>query len=127
MRISEGALAAALAWGVLAAACGTPSQPSRSASKITPAAAPARITQFYATAPNLARGEQELLCYGVENARTVRLSPPPQELSAALARCVEVDPKSTTTYSLTAEGAAGPPAKSEVTVTVGPRTSKSST
>ncbi len=95
-----------------------PAGPPIDTCKSPPAAA--RITQFYATAPELARGEQELLCYGVENASTVRLAPPPQELSAALARCVEVNPTQTTRYTLTAEGAGGPPATGELTVTVGP-------
>ncbi len=81
---------------------------------------PPRITQFYATSPRLAAGEQELLCYGVANAKTVKLSPPAQELSAALSRCIEVTPKETTTYTLTAEGETGPPASSELTVTLGP-------
>jgi hypothetical protein len=81
---------------------------------------PPRITQFYATAPRLAAGDRELLCYGVANATTVWLSPPRQELSAALARCVEATPRETTRYTLTAEGEGGPPATSELTVTVGP-------
>jgi hypothetical protein len=80
--------------------------------------APARITQFYATLPQLARGEKELLCYGVENAKTVWLSPPRRELSAALSRCVDVDPTGTTTYTLTAEGPGGSVSK-QVTVTLG--------
>lgn len=81
---------------------------------------PPHITQFYATKPQLAAGEQELLCYGVESASKVWLSPPRQELSAALSRCVEVQPRQTTVYTLTAEGEAGQPATSEVTVTLGP-------
>ena len=81
---------------------------------------PAKITQFYATAPKLAAGEKELLCYGVSNATKVWLSPPRQELSAALSRCVEVTPKENTTYTLTAEGESGPAATSELTVTLGP-------
>ena len=81
-------------------------------------AAPVRITQFYATSPQLARGEKELLCYGVENAKTVWLSPPRRELSAALSRCVDVDPAETTTYTLTAEGAGGS-GQAGVTVTLG--------
>src|SRR5712691_8846421 len=80
---------------------------------------PVRITQFYATTPKLPRGDKELLCYGVENAKTVWLSPPRQEFTASAARCVEVTPSSTTTYTLTAEGAAGQPVTQEVTVDVG--------
>jgi hypothetical protein len=72
-----------------------------------PAAAPpegAKITQFYTTQAQLARGETALVCYGVENARTVWLEPPRHELSAALSRCVAVSPTADTTYKLTAEG-----------------------
>ena len=91
-----------------------------------PAAAPpaketapaVRITQFYATLPKLARGEKELLCYGVENAKNVWLSPPKRELSAALSRCIDVDPAETTTYTLTAEGPGGTVSQ-DVTVTLG--------
>lgn len=77
-----------------------------------------RITQFYASPPEVARGEKALLCYGVENAKAVSLSPPARELSAALSRCVDVEPEATTTYTLTAEGEGGPQ-KQEVTVKVG--------
>jgi len=80
---------------------------------------PVRITQFYATAPKLARGDKELLCYGVENAKTVWLSPPRQELTASASRCVEVNPSSITTYTLSAAGADGQPATQQVTVDVG--------
>lgn len=69
--------------------------------------------------PTLPAGEKSLLCYGVENAKAVWLSPPRQELSAALSRCVEVTPGATTTYTLTAEGNAGPPASQNLTITVG--------
>src|SRR4051812_578403 len=83
------------------------------------AAAPVRITQFYATAPRLARGEKGLLCYGVGNAKTVWLSPPRRELSAALSRCVDIDPAENTTYTLTAEGDGGN-VHQDLTVTLGP-------
>jgi hypothetical protein len=59
-----------------------------------------------------------LLCYGVENAKAVTLTPPRRELSAALSRCVDVEPETTTTYTLTVEGEGGP-VKQDVTVTVG--------
>jgi hypothetical protein len=84
-----------------------------------PALLPPKITQLYATKPSLPRGEQGLLCYGVENAKTVTLTPPRQELSAALSRCVEVKPAATITYTLTAEGEGGRKATQDVTVTVG--------
>ena len=104
---------AALAACTLAACSREPAKPA------APAVDSARIVNFYATAPQLPRGEKELLCYGVENARTVWLEPPRQELSAALSRCVEVEPKETTTYTLTALDAAGKQATQKVTVTLG--------
>lgn len=95
------------------------SQPKPVQTTTKEAEAGPKITQFYATAPNLARGEKELLCYGVENATAVTLEPPHQELTASLSRCVEVTPAETTTYRLTAEGAGGRKASQELTVTVG--------
>jgi hypothetical protein len=78
-----------------------------------------KITQFYTSTPQIARGEKGLVCYGVENAKTVWLSPPRQELSAALSRCVDVTPEATTTYTLTAEGETGQRATQDLTVAVG--------
>jgi hypothetical protein len=88
------------------------------------AAEPVRITQFYANTANVAKGEKALVCYGVENAKTVWLDPPRQELSAALTRCVEVTPTVTTTYTLTAEGNDGKSATKTLTVPVGPPVAK---
>src|ERR1035438_865059 len=115
-------------WGVLAAAggvltgCSSPQQRTEVPSAPPPArssADAARITQFYTTKALISRGETALVCYGVENATTVWLDPPRQELSAALARCVEVSPVRDTTYKLTAEGADGKAATGELKVAVG--------
>ena len=78
-----------------------------------------KITQLYATVPQLPRGENSLLCYGVENTRAVWLSPPRQELSAALSRCVEVSPEADTTYTLTAEGIDGTQVTRDLKIAVG--------
>jgi type IV pilus biogenesis protein CpaD/CtpE len=101
----------------LLAACSSSDKPAPPVAKSS--ASPVRITQFYTTTPKLARGEKGLICYGSENGKTVWLSPPRQELSAALARCVDIQPEATTTYTLTAEGVSGPPATQQLTVTVG--------
>ncbi len=119
MRFAPGPLLLAAAF-TLQVACSNSPKPTASQAPVPAAADPVKITQFYATSPNLAAGETERLCYGVSNARNVWLSPPRQELSAALSRCVDVTPKETTTYTLTAEGDNGPPATSQVTVTLGP-------
>src|ERR1051325_6085101 len=117
MRCAALLLLALMAW--TQAACTPPQKKAES-----PKSEPVRITQFYATAPQLARGEKELLCYGVENAKTVWLSPPRQELTASATRCVEANPVATTTYTLTAQGASGVPVTQDVTITVGPPRAK---
>lgn len=105
--------------GIVALAAGLLAGCSQQASPPPATTAPAvKITQFYASPTEVPRGEKSLLCYGVENAKTVTLSPPPKELSVALSRCVDVTPEATTTYTLTAEGDGGP-VKQDVTVTVG--------
>src|ERR1039457_6125917 len=102
-------IALAVAAGMLTG-CSSPERraeaPASSSSEPSPADA-ARITQFYTTKALVSRGDTALVCYGVENATAVWLEPPRQELSAALARCVEVSPVADTTYKLTGEGADG--------------------
>jgi hypothetical protein len=108
-------------WAFLALVCvltGCSDSPRQAAATSVTDAGP-KITQLYTTVPQLARGEKALLCYGVENARTVWLSPPRQELSAALTRCVEVTPEADTTYTLTAEGTGGKSVSRELKIAVG--------
>ncbi len=114
------------AWALLAAAAWIPSgcsgpapETPKTAATKEAAASPPRITQFYVTEPSIPKGGKGLLCYGVEDARRVWLSPPRQELSAALARCIEITPSATTTYTLTAEGG-GKSVSKELKVAVGP-------
>lgn len=78
-----------------------------------------KITQLYAPQPSVGAGETAKICYGVENARAVWISPPVRELSAALARCIDVEPARTTTYTLTAEGG-GKRVSQDITIAVGP-------
>jgi hypothetical protein len=114
MRWTGAALACALLAG-----CSQPE--ARPVSKVEKrVASPPNIMQFYASPPEVEKGGRTLLCYGVENARTVWLSPPRQELTASHTRCVEAFPSATTKYTLTAEGEVGPAATKEVTVSVGP-------
>ena len=80
---------------------------------------PPMITQFYAPKPSISVGEKTNICYGVENAKGVWISPPLKELSVALSRCIEVEPKENTTYALTVEGADGSRASQELMVFVG--------
>jgi len=95
------------------------SAPEKAAAPSAPAASEPKITQLYAPEASVAPGEKAKICYGVENAKTVTLSPPTQELSAALARCVEVEPKARTTYTLTVENSAGRKVSQDVTIDIG--------
>ena len=66
-----------------------------------------KITQFYATSGEITDAEHNTICYGVENAKTVRLEPPVENLTPALTRCIWVEPRQDTTYTLIAEGLDG--------------------
>ncbi len=70
-------------------------------------AAPVRITHFYISPPVLEAGRQALLCYGVENARSVRLEPEVEPLRPAYNRCIQIAPRRDTRYTLWAQGADG--------------------
>jgi len=97
---------------VLLPSCGGPGkQPEK---KAAPPVA-AKITSFYASPPAIHKGEEALLCYGVEDAKWVKLDPPLEKLTPSFTRCFTVKPEKTTHYTLSVEGASR-----GVDVTVGP-------
>jgi hypothetical protein len=63
-----------------------------------------RILQFYASVGVLAPGQTALLCYGVENAKSVKISPNVPGIYPSPNRCVQIVPKHTTHYTILAEG-----------------------
>lgn len=65
------------------------------------------IQMFYASPGAIHRGETTRLCYGVANAKTVKLEPQSNPVWPSFSRCVEVAPAKTTTYILTIEDASG--------------------
>lgn len=65
------------------------------------------IQMFYASPGVIHRGESTRLCYGVSNAKTVKLEPQSSPVWPSHSRCVEVAPAKTTTYTLTIVDAAG--------------------
>jgi hypothetical protein len=77
-----------------------------------------KILQFYARDSVLTEGGKTVLCYGVSNARSVRIDPPVDGVGPALTRCVEVRPKSETLYTLIAEGSNGSTASQSVSVRI---------
>src|ERR1017187_10681983 len=78
---------------------------------------PVRILRFYASVGTLAPGQTAQLCYSVENARLVRISPM-QSAWRALDRCFDVVPEHTTHYTLMAEGFDGTVAARSFTLAV---------
>jgi hypothetical protein len=65
------------------------------------------IQMFYASPGAIHRGESTQLCYGVANAKRVKLEPQSNPVWPSFSRCVEVAPAKTTTYTLTIEDALG--------------------
>jgi hypothetical protein len=77
-----------------------------------------RILRFYASVGVVLTGEAAELCYGVENARSVRMSPPVAGLYPSSRRCLQVVPEHTTHYTILAEGYDGKVAMQSLTLPV---------
>src|SRR5277367_4402131 len=95
---------------VVCSGCGGPSKVKTSA----------RITQFYAKDKKIPRGVKGNLCYGVEHASKVELTPAVEVLWPAPARCFDISPQQNTTYTITAYGEDGSKDVKSVDVQVGP-------
>lgn len=78
-----------------------------------------KILNFYASPGVVRRGESASLCYGVNAAKTVTITPDVgTPVYPAYTRCLQVQPKATTEYTLTAEDSSGKKATEAVKVTV---------
>lgn len=67
-----------------------------------------RILSFYATPGLVHRGDQVEICYGVANAQSVKIEPDlGRNVWPSVNRCIDITPKKTTTYTLTAQDAHG--------------------
>lgn len=66
-----------------------------------------RFNQFTIDRTSLKRGETARLCYGVENATKVKMDPPVEQLKPTYLHCLDISPKQTTTYTITAEDGKG--------------------
>jgi hypothetical protein len=75
------------------------------------------IQMLYAT-PSVHRGETGQVCYGVANAKSVTLEPQPSKVWPSHNLCIDVKPRKTTTYTLTATDADGKTVSQQVTVEV---------
>lgn len=63
-----------------------------------------KILQFYTREASVVEGSNTVLCYGVVNARAVRIEPGVHGTPPSISRCLEVAPENDTRYKLTAEG-----------------------
>jgi hypothetical protein len=80
----------------------------------------AEITEFKADPASLASGVTGRLCYGVENATKVDLTPHVETILPSSARCFDITPRQSTVYTLTAYGPDGKPETKQAEVKVGP-------
>src|SRR6266849_9094696 len=76
------------------------------------------IQNFYASPGAIRRGETVQLCYGVANAKTVKLEPQSNPVWPSYSRCVDLTPSKSTTYTLTIADAAGNTRKQTLEVKV---------
>lgn len=76
------------------------------------------FSTFGADSGRLHPGETTELCYGVVNATTVKLDPPVEDIKPSYRHCLEIAPKKTTTYTITAEDSKGNKKSESVTVRV---------
>jgi hypothetical protein len=76
------------------------------------------ILTFAAEPAVVAPGGQVLLCYGVNNAVAVKIEPDAPAIKPAITHCLEVHPKKTTLYTLTAEDAKGNRKEQSLTIRV---------
>lgn len=65
------------------------------------------ILGFYAAPGIIRRGEAADLCYGVSNARVVRIEPAGGETWPSFSRCIKISPAEDTTYTLTVDDGNG--------------------
>jgi hypothetical protein len=76
------------------------------------------ILNFYVTPKLIHPGDATQMCYGVSNAKEVRLDPPAGAVWPSATRCISASPKKDTTYTLTAVDAQGNTKTATLTVQV---------
>jgi hypothetical protein len=76
------------------------------------------FTSMTADSGAVAAGETTQLCYGVVNAKAVKIDPPVEQLKPSYHHCFVIAPKKTTTYTITASDGAGHTKSESLTVQV---------
>ena len=77
-----------------------------------------KFVGFNARPAEIRAGQNTVLCYGVLNAKTVKLDPPIEKVHPALSYCFDATFSKTTTLTLTAEDAGGNSVQKSLTITV---------
>ena len=77
-----------------------------------------RFSTFGADSGLLRPGESTELCYGVVNAKNVKLDPPVEQIKPSYHHCLEIAPKKTTTYTITADDGTGNTKSESLTIRV---------
>ena len=76
------------------------------------------ILGFNAAKGEVPPGGRVVLCYGVSNAVQVKIEPGVEPIKPALSHCLEVFPKKTTTYKLSAQDPQGNTKSAALTIRV---------
>jgi hypothetical protein len=77
-----------------------------------------KIISFYASPGTIDRGDTVDMCYGVSNAKSVKLDPPDANVWPSNDRCLQISPKKTTTYTFTADDGKGNTKTATLTIEV---------
>ncbi len=77
-----------------------------------------KILNFYASPGAVKRGDSATVCYGVSEAKSVKITPDVEAIHPAISHCLQVTPKKTTEYTLTAEDGKGHTATQSFTLQV---------
>jgi hypothetical protein len=77
-----------------------------------------KILDFYASAGTIRRGQQATICYGVNDAQSVRIDPPVEQLHPAVSHCFQVAPRRDTEYKLTAADRSGHALSQSLTIRI---------
>ncbi len=79
-----------------------------------------KILNFYARDGNMTEGDRTVLCYGVYNAKSVRIEPWVGEVTPSIARCLAVAPEQDTRFTIAAVGEDGSAASETFVLPVKP-------
>jgi hypothetical protein len=77
-----------------------------------------KVLSFYASPQVIPKGDKGLICYGVANAKSVKIEPGVEAITPSLSRCLDIKPAADTEFVLTAVAADGHVERRKITVRV---------